>query len=362
MSRRVLALAFLFALPTSLPAQAERASTRMANAIAAYQNLDFDLAAILLRRALSGELSDTQRVAALMYLGAAEHYRARPDSAAAVFGRLVLLAPRYQPDTLIFPPEITRLYKSVHDRTAAVLRRLQTPPRVGLAMTDTVSTDTVSQALPTPPLSAPSAESTAPATKPAQTESDLREPSQRGITATGGGSLVNVHATSEAGGQPPARGTVLGLTASVRYRRFELGMRYMEGSLQIRDLVEGAAALRFATTPWLTLQTGPQIRRYETPAGAERWVTWLVGARAEAPIIGTSVRGHALGWLGPILSVNVASGSGTTRGGELGVTIDATGPLWFGVTYGIDQASVRESSRRETVQMLNMSVGLRRRS
>src|SRR5258705_9808169 len=78
-----------------------------------------------------------------------------------------------------------------------------------------------------------------------------------GITATGGGTLVNVHASSQAGGLPPASGTVLGVTGDVRYRRFELGVRYMEGSLQSRDLVEGAVALRFATTPWLTLQTGP---------------------------------------------------------------------------------------------------------
>ena len=358
MSRRVVTLAFLVALPTSLLAQAASTSADMSKAIAAYQNLDFDLAAILLRRGLSGALSDTQRVEALTYLGAAEHYRAQPDSATAVFGRLILLAPGYQPDTLIFPPEITRLYKSVYDRTAVVLWRLQTPPRVGFAMTDTMSTATVSDPLPTPPRSLPPiAESTAPAPVPAQAAGDPRAP-HRGITATGGGSLVNVHATSEAGGLPPATGTVLGITANVRYERVELGIRYVEGSLQTRDLVEGAAALRFATTSWLTLQTGAQIRRYEMPAGAERWVTWHLGARAEAPLIGTSVRGHATAWLGPVLSVNVPPGSGTTRGGELGVTF-TPGPVWFGLAYHVDQASVRSSNRRERVQALSFTAGLR---
>jgi len=46
-----------------------------------------------------------------------------------------------------------------------------------------------------------------------------------------------------------------------------------------RDLVEGAVALRFVATPWLSMQVGPHARRYDTPLGAERWVTWqLEGA------------------------------------------------------------------------------------
>src|SRR5206468_7124086 len=146
---------------------------------------------------------------------------------------------------------------------------------------------------------------------------------------------------SEAGGLPPASGAVVGLTANARYGRFELGVRYLQGSLQTRDLVEGAAALRFVTTPWLTLQAGPQIRRYGTPFGAERWVTWQVGARTDVPVVGRSVRGHAMLWRALGVSVNVPPGSGSATGGELGVTFDgAPGPFRFGLAYGVDQASV----------------------
>src|SRR5207245_7789122 len=117
MSVRVVVLALLLAAPP-LAAQNGSAGEVMSSAVRAYRDLDFDAAARLLRRALTpplaSELDDSTRARALTYLGAAEHYRDRPDSATAVFRRLVVLVPRYRPDTLIFPPEITRLYDEVH--------------------------------------------------------------------------------------------------------------------------------------------------------------------------------------------------------------------------------------------------------
>jgi hypothetical protein len=340
-THRVLALALLVVVSAPLQSQ----GTALTQALRAYQRLDFELAATLLRRALSGELSDSARIQALTYLGAAEHYRARADSAAAVWRRLVVLAPGYQPDTVVFPPEITSSYNDARRRMRVVMPRLsQIPRRIALRGTDT-------QLLTPPPPPAP----------PRNTRDVLPEQGPRGVTATAAALVLNIRARSEAGGLPPATGTVLGMTASVRLRRFELGVRYMEGSLQTRDLVEGAAVLRFATTAWLTLHAGPQIRRYDMASGAERWVTWQFGARTEAPIFGTSVRGHALLWQGLGLSVNVPPGSGTARGGEVGVTIAASPrPFWFGLTYGIDQASVTGSSRRETVETLTVSAGLRK--
>ena len=338
MNRRVLAFALVVAVPTPLLAQHASARDAMTRGIRAYQDLDLDVATTLLRRALSeqasGELDDSARVRALMYLGAAEFYNARRDSAAAVFRQLVVLAPRHRPDSLVFAPEITRLYTQVQ-------QTLQT------VSVETTTRDTLSPPKPKP--------------APART-SESRERTRHRITATGAGTLVNVQAQSEVGGLPPVSGTVLGMSASVRYDRLEVGVRYMQGWLESRHLAEGAAALRFVTTPWLTLHTGPQIRRYETPSGAERWVTWQLGARAEAPIVASSVRGHAMWWGGPVLSLNVPPlVSGTTLGGELGVTVDMTrGPFWFGLAYGIDQASVQGTTRRETVKTLTIAAGLRR--
>jgi len=152
----------------------------------------------------------------------------------------------------------------------------------------------------------------------------------------------------------------LGFFGSARFRRLELDVRYAEG--QNRALVEGAVALRFLATPWLSMQVGPHARRFDTPLGAERWVTWRLGGRADVAIAGPSVRGHAMLWRALGLQVNVPPGSGSASGGEVGVTIDlASRPVWLGLAYGIDRAQVRDAAWRETVETLTFTAGLRRR-
>lgn len=125
MSLRVVALALLLAGP--LQAQDGSASAVMTAAVRAYRDLDFDVAARTLRRVLmpplTNGLDDAERARALTYLGAVEYYRERRDTAISVFRRLVALAPRHRPDTLIFPPEITRLYDEVRNRTKVVAVR-----------------------------------------------------------------------------------------------------------------------------------------------------------------------------------------------------------------------------------------------
>src|SRR5207244_11744358 len=53
-------------------------------------------------------------------LGAAELFRGRRDSAVAVFRRLVVLDPRYRPDQLVFPPEVTSVFEAVRLRIKTV--------------------------------------------------------------------------------------------------------------------------------------------------------------------------------------------------------------------------------------------------
>jgi hypothetical protein len=138
MSVRVVALALLLAAPPPAPlhAQTGSASEVMTGAVRAYRDLDFDGAARLLRRVLTPPLAmgldDAERARALTYLGAAEHYRERHDSAIAVFRRLVVLSPRHRPDTLIFPPEITRLYDAVRSSTRVVAVRLPADTEFGV--------------------------------------------------------------------------------------------------------------------------------------------------------------------------------------------------------------------------------------
>jgi len=97
---------------------------RLAEAIRAYQDVDFELAARLLRQELarlsaSGS-APADRIRALMYLGAADLFRGRRDSTAFSFRRVVLLDPRYRPDRLIFPPEVTSAFERVRELTKTV--------------------------------------------------------------------------------------------------------------------------------------------------------------------------------------------------------------------------------------------------
>src|SRR2546429_1040340 len=82
--------------------------------IRAYQNLDFDQAAALLRRDLARASSSTaslgERAQGLLYLGAADLFRGRRDSAGAAVRRPAPLDPPYRPGRPAFPPAGTNRF------------------------------------------------------------------------------------------------------------------------------------------------------------------------------------------------------------------------------------------------------------
>src|SRR5947199_10336027 len=109
---RLCAIAWaLGVMPSAVSAQTS--DSLFATGVRAYKNLEFDLAAWLLRRDLAqltaAGAPAPERAAGLVYLGAADLFRGRRDSAAAVFRPLVQLDPRFPPDRLVFPPAMTRL-------------------------------------------------------------------------------------------------------------------------------------------------------------------------------------------------------------------------------------------------------------
>ena len=109
-------IAVLSLVPGAAPAS-QAPEDLVTQATRAYQDLRFDLAAGLLRRALdpaaSGRLALADRARALTYLAAVERFRGRRDSAVAALRRLVVLDPRSRPDPLVFPPEVTDLFEQV---------------------------------------------------------------------------------------------------------------------------------------------------------------------------------------------------------------------------------------------------------
>jgi hypothetical protein len=118
---RSLLFCLLFLLAT--PVRAQQADP-LASALAASRDLDFDVAATRLRAALAAtgnnRLSDADRARALMHLGATELFRSRREPAAEAFRTLLALNPRYRPDEIVFPPEVSALFHEVRIGVRAV--------------------------------------------------------------------------------------------------------------------------------------------------------------------------------------------------------------------------------------------------
>lgn len=124
---RRLATAAVVALLVALvppPALAQAARVLLDEGIAAYNDLEFVAASRLLRRALDAEtppaLTPEEHNRALMYLGAAQFFAGNRSDAASTFRTLVVANPRYEPDRLAFPPEVSRVLDETRQTTKAV--------------------------------------------------------------------------------------------------------------------------------------------------------------------------------------------------------------------------------------------------
>src|SRR5881296_2947860 len=111
---------------------AQTARDLVTQGVRAYRALEYDAAVALLRRSLAegalGTLSTAERAQALTYLGATELFRGRRDSASLAFADVVLLDPRYRPDELIFPPQVTNLFQQVRQATRPSRSRCRPSP------------------------------------------------------------------------------------------------------------------------------------------------------------------------------------------------------------------------------------------
>jgi hypothetical protein len=121
------ALAALWLAPWR-PARAQAASELLAQGISAYQQLNFEAATQLLTRALGpglqGPLSQTQRVTGLTYLAASQLFASHQQAAGATLREVLLIDPRYEPDSLLFPPPVRSAFSQVRDSVKVVSVRL----------------------------------------------------------------------------------------------------------------------------------------------------------------------------------------------------------------------------------------------
>lgn len=105
---------------TSLRAQR---SDPLARAMTAYRGLEYDDAAVRFREVLNSAtiaLTPAERSRARMFLGATEFFRGARDSSIAAFRDLLIADPRYRPDELVFPPEVSALFQETRLGVRAV--------------------------------------------------------------------------------------------------------------------------------------------------------------------------------------------------------------------------------------------------
>jgi tetratricopeptide (TPR) repeat protein len=135
--RRALAIAAALWLPVAaraLPAQT--AEELVTQGIAAYNALEYDAAAALLRRGLGTAGPDAlpydTRAPILVYLGATEVFRGQRDSASSAFRQALRTDPRHRPDPLVFPPAVANAFDAVRRTTAYV--RVSVPPDTSIVL------------------------------------------------------------------------------------------------------------------------------------------------------------------------------------------------------------------------------------
>jgi hypothetical protein len=178
-----------------------------------------------------------------------------------------------------------------------------------------------------------------------------------------GGAFAVRYAASGAGAAEALSGVALRGAASLKLGPVRLEGWYLQGHLQpdsgtttARDLVQGAAFLAYAPLRWLTFKGGADVRAYVAPSGTERWVLGQLRARAEGPLVGTTVRTHVEVWRALSASVNTGQGSASAQGGEVGLTLRwLRVPVWTRLTYGIDQATI--GNRTETLEQFGVAFG-----
>ena len=160
-------------------------------------------------------------------------------------------------------------------------------------------------------------------------------------------------------------GVALGASGAVGRGRLALALGYWQGRVDAdpggteqQDVIDGYALLVLRAQPWLGVKVGTEARSYVTPAGTERWVFWQARLRAERTIVDPSVRGYVEVWSALSTEVNTSESVDRAQGGEVGLTLlRALGPVWVRMAYGIDDVRLTGTERRQTLEVLALSVG-----
>ena len=412
---------FVVVLTAAPRLTAQTATDLLEQGVRAYQKLEYDAAVALLRESLARRaptaLADSQRARALSYLGATELFQQERDSAAGSFRELVRLDPRYRPDELIFPPQVTNLFEEV--RRATKVLTVQVPASMELrprreSFTARVITTSVLPVL----VTLAHDDGT-----PVRTLWDGRVPDSMVVkwdgTTTDAGALPEdghyvlrvapnpatedgprpLQVTLDITQEPPdtlswpppptappllpertsaspalgslAAGTLAGGAVVALPSLFGLGL--LEGQLKPAggtgggagasqlDLVQGTVFAGGRLLPWLEITAGPVVRAYVTDSTTERWVFWQARARVDAPIVVGKLGSYFEVWRALASDVNLPTGAGRIQGGEAGVVYQPPRQrVWLRLSYRMDDALLGGGGPggNETMEAITLSGGI----
>lgn len=195
-----------------------------------------------------------------------------------------------------------------------------------------------------------------------------RSPAQTGPTVGLGFGLVRAwEETTTAQSVVSRVGVVREGEAQLAVSVVALDVVYRQGTLnppdggEGRELVEGQAMLGVRFVRWVTLEAGPRVRAYVTPAGTERWVLWEGHIEAAARVIRPNAWAYL--WVERVLGADIPGSTALDegQGAEAGLTARlGSAPLWGRLAYWIHQASTGGAQRVETIQGVSarLTVGI----
>jgi hypothetical protein len=316
----------------------------------AYLMLEYDSAAVWLRRGLAAPgLPDSLRLRGLTYLGATEVFRDRREAAQAAFAEIVRADPAYAPDSLVFPPRVTTAFGLA--RRAAAVPVVTTPPAPA----------PVASAPPPVPLAA------APAIQVENPPPAMTRPAPRnGAWALSGSAGVGWLRSDSSATRATWRGPVAAGSARIDVGVITMRLGVVEGRLAgtggtppRQDLVEGWALVGARPLRWLELSVGPEIRALVTPSRSERTTTWRVAAGLHGPITTGGITGDLEVWRSLAVGGDLTqTGNGRWQGADAGIAAPLGASLRLRLGYRLDDLVAGE--RRESLNALTLTVDLAR--
>ena len=180
-----------------------------------------------------------------------------------------------------------------------------------------------------------------------------------------GGILARVNLlTRIEGSESREDGTMFGIEALGRWRRWLVSLEYQQGSVKAdvenavsRDVVLLELLLGIQSTDWLAFVTGPYIRSYTTSAGTEQLFQWEVRGQVDYELLPSVAWTYLDLWIALFGSINVGEDYDGGRGGEIGIRANLPDTRWWGrLSYRIEQADLTQNTRSEIFESLRLTV------